>query len=695
MQNLQLILKEIASNVYWSWNKDAVELFNEINPDFWNWTGHNPVKFLNEINQNYLNSAIERKNLGGKILTIYKDFQTYLKKDKYFQKQYYKEDKPAIAYFSAEYGLTECLKIYSGGLGVLSGDHMKSASDLGLPLIGIGLAYHYGFFVQMINSMGWQTENYEINEFQNLPLHILRDDNYNPIRLEIKFPNSTVYVQVWVVHIGNIKLYLLDTTLPENTVRDRRITDILYGGDTEKRISQEIILGIGGIRLIEKLNLDIKAFHLNEGHSAFLSFERIKNYMKKRNVSYDEAKKACYTSNIFTTHTPVPAGIDIFTKDLFVKYFKTYAEEEIGVPVEKLFLEGDLNAGTADNDKFNMAYLAINNSNFINGVSKLHGEVSRKMWMLSPKRTQIDYITNGVHIQSYLSANSNSVYNKYFTKDWIYDENVWSKIDIIADEDIWAMRIFNKYSLIKFCRESIRSKWILAGADKLKLAETEGILDPNALTIGFARRFATYKRGNLIFSDIARLKKIMKNSSMPVQLVFSGKAHPNDEGGKSLIAEIISFTRDEDLKNKVIFLDNYDINVARHLVEGCDLWLNNPRRPLEASGTSGMKVIANGGLNFSILDGWWDEGYSPELGWKIESIIDESISLETRDALEAKSLYDTLENQIIPLYYLRDKNGIPVQWVKKIKSSIKNLTGFFNTGRMVKEYCDKFYMKVK
>ncbi len=695
MQNLLLLLKEISFNLYWSWNRDAIEIFNEINPDFWNWTGHNPVKFMNEINQSYLLDSINKKNLGGKILTVYNDFTNYLNRKKYFEEKYFKTDKPQIAYFSAEYGLTDCLKIYSGGLGVLSGDHMKSSSDLGLPLIGIGLAYHYGFFVQMINSKGWQTENYEINEFQNLPLYLLRDDNFNPVRLEINFPSSIVFVQVWVLHIGNIKLYLLDTTLPENTVEDRRITDILYGGNTEKRISQEIILGIGGIRLIEKLGLDIKAFHLNEGHSAFLCFERIKNYMKKHSVTYEEAKAACYNSNIFTTHTPVPAGIDIFTYDLFVKYFRKYAEEEIGVSVDHLFLEGDLTRDQADNDKFNMAYLAINNSNFINGVSKLHGEVSRKMWMLSDNRSHIESITNGVHTQSYLSSNSNSLYTRYFTKDWIYDENIWSRIDEIANEDIWAMRIFNKHHLINFCRESIKEKWVSDGADKIRLAGAEGILNPDALTIGFARRFATYKRGNLIFRDLERLKKILKNDSMPVQFVFSGKAHPKDEGGKTLIAEIISYSQDEDLKNKIIFLDNYDINVARFMVEGCDLWLNNPRRPLEASGTSGMKVIANGGLNFSILDGWWDEGYTPELGWKIESVMDENIPLDQRDSMEAASLYDTLESQIIPMYYLRDSKGMPVQWINKIKSSIKNLTPFFNTGRMVKEYCDRFYMKVK
>ncbi len=695
MQNLLLLLKEISFNLYWSWNRDAIEIFNEINPDFWNWTGHNPVKFMNEINQSYLLDSINKKNLGGKILTVYNEFTNYLNRKKYFEEKYYKTDKPQIAYFSAEYGLTDCLKIYSGGLGVLSGDHMKSSSDLGLPLIGIGLAYHYGFFVQMINSKGWQTENYEINEFQNLPLYLLRDDNFNPVRLEINFPSSIVFVQVWVLHIGNIKLYLLDTTLPENTVEDRRITDILYGGNTEKRISQEIILGIGGIRLIEELGLDIKAFHLNEGHSAFLCFERIKNYMKKHSVTYEEAKAACYNSNIFTTHTPVPAGIDIFTYDLFVKYFRKYAEEEIGVSADHLFLEGDLTRDQADNDKFNMAYLAINNSNFINGVSRLHGEVSRKMWMLSDNRSHIESITNGVHTQSYLSSNSNSLYTRYFTKDWIYDENIWSRIDEIANEDIWAMRIFNKHNLINFCRESIKEKWVSEGADKMKLAGAEGILNPDALTIGFARRFATYKRGNLIFRDLERLKKILKNDSMPVQFIFSGKAHPKDEGGKTLIAEIISYSQDEDLKNKIIFLDNYDLNVARFMVEGCDLWLNNPRRPLEASGTSGMKVIANGGLNFSILDGWWDEGYTTELGWKIESVMDENIPLDQRDSMEAASLYDTLESQIIPMFFLRDNKGMPVQWINKIKSSIKNLTPFFNTGRMVKEYCDRFYMKVK
>ncbi|MEO8666779.1 MAG: alpha-glucan family phosphorylase, partial [Ignavibacteria bacterium] len=649
MNNLLLMLREVANNLRWSWSKDAVELFNDINPDFWNWSGHNPVKLLNEINQNYLDFVIEKKNLGARILDIHSEYENYLSRKTFFEEKYFKPTEPSIAYFSAEYGITECLKTYSGGLGVLSGDHLKSSSDLGIPLIGVGLAYNYGFFTQLINRDGWQTENYELNEFQNLPITLLRDENYIPVKLSVNFPNRTIWFQVWIAQVGRVKLYLLDTSIAENSVEDRRITDILYGGDNEKRICQEIVLGIGGMRVLEYLNHDIKAYHLNEGHSAFLCFERIRNHMKTYNVSYAEAKEKCYYSNIFTTHTPVPAGIDIFTKELFSKYFKRYAEEEIGMSLDELFLEGDLDKGNTGNNQFNMAYLAINNSNFINGVSKLHAEVSNKMWNLPQSRSQIDYITNGVHTPSYISKFTNTLFCQYFSDDWIYDENIWDKTNEISDEEIWALRLLNKYKLISFCRERIKEKWIFLGADKQHLKEAENILSPEALTIGFARRFATYKRGNLIFRDLERLKEIVTNSSKPVQFIFSGKAHPKDEGGKNLISEIISYTRDPDLKNKIVFLDNYDINVARHLVEGCDLWLNNPRRPLEASGTSGMKIIANGGLNFSILDGWWNEAYLPGNGWKIDSFTDENIPLEQRDKLEAESLYNNLEKDIIPL----------------------------------------------
>lgn len=687
-----LMLKEVAYNFYWSWNKEAVDVFREINPDYWKWSMHNPVLLLNKIDPSYLEYAIEKKHLGSSILKIYDEYKYYMERKTFFEEKYFKPSEPCIAYFSAEYGVTECLRIYSGGLGVLSGDHLKSSSDLGIPLVGVGLAYQYGYFTQLINRDGLQTENYELNDFDNLPITLLRDENYLPLKIELKFPGRTILAQAWQAKIGRVKLFLLDTAIPENTVEDRRITDILYGGNNEKRIMQEIVLGIGGVRLLEKLGYDIKAFHLNEGHSAFLCFERIRNYMKQKNVTYSEAKAICYQSNIFTTHTPVPAGIDIFQKDLFVKYLKDYSEKEVGMDVNELFLEGDLNPADAENNTFNMAYLALNNSNFVNGVSRLHGEVSRKMWHLPDTRTQITSITNGIHTPSYLSKHGNKLFNAYFTDKWEFDDGIWQRIDEIPDEEIWALRLLNKMDLINFVRKKIRNKMIFLG-ESSRLKDADSVLDPNALTIGFARRFATYKRGNLILRDIERLKKIVNDTERPVQIIYSGKAHPKDEQGKALISEIQSFTKDEDLKNKVVFLDNYNIFVARQMVQGCDLWLNNPRRPQEASGTSGMKVIANGGLNLSILDGWWAEGYSPENGWKIDTVTDESMTVEHRDAYEAESLYSVLESEIIPMFFNRNSQGMPVEWIKKIKSSIVNLAGFFSTERMVKEYAERAYMK--
>ncbi len=692
MNNLMTMLKEISYNFHWSWSKEAFEIFHDINPDYWKWSLHNPVLLLNKIDPSYLEYVIEKKHLGNKILNIYSELRYYLERKTYFEENYFKPTGPEIAYFSAEYGITECLRIYSGGLGVLSGDHLKSASDLGIPLVGIGLAYMYGYFTQYINRDGIQTESYDPNHFETLPMNLVRDENYMPVRIGFRFPGRTVVAQAWQLNIGRVKLYLLDTALADNTVDDRRITDRLYGGDKEKRIMQEIILGIGGVRLLQQLNHNIKAYHLNEGHSAFLCFERIKNEIIKSNSSFKDAKSACYDSNIFTTHTPVPAGIDIFDKELFFKYFKDYAEKQAGVDVNDFFLEGSLNPGNGDSS-FNMASLAINNSNFVNGVSRLHGEVSRKMWHLPQTRSQITSITNGIHTPSFISSHTNKLLKGYFTDNWKYDDTIWQRFDEIPDEELWALRLLNKMELIKFVRRRIRDKWRSLGENGNKIKTLDSILDPNALTIGFARRFATYKRGNLILRDPDRLKKIINDSNKPVQILFSGKAHPKDELGKALIAEINSFANDVDLKNKIIFIDNYNIYVARHLVFGCDVWLNNPRRPQEASGTSGMKVIANGGLNFSILDGWWAEGYSPENGWKIDTITDENVPDDQRDAFEAESLYNILQTQIVPLYYKRNSKGIPKEWIKMIRSSVKNLAGYFSSERMVKEYTERAYIK--
>ncbi|MCB0723674.1 MAG: alpha-glucan family phosphorylase [Ignavibacteriae bacterium] len=691
-KTLILKLTELSYNLYWSWNNDFYTLFDEIDHDKWEWSTHNPVKFLNEFNTDLLLNIIYKKSLENKIDELYEKYHQYMVDETYFSKKYFKSHDPIIAYFSAEYGITECLKFYSGGLGVLSGDHMKSSSDLGIPLVGVGLAYANGYFAQLLDEEGRQVEIFEDNIFENLPMYQLRDDFNNPIIIELGFPGRSVYVKTWVVNVGRTKLYLLDTNHELNEKSDKHITDILYGGDNEKRIEQEIVLGIGGVRILKRLGYDIKAFHLNEGHSAFLCVERIKNYMESRKVDFAAAKAECFKSNIFTTHTPVPAGFDIFSRDLIDKYFKKYVEYSLGISVDTFMEEGAL-PGKANGHEFNMAHLAINNSSRVNGVSKLHGEVSRKMWDLPPDRNQITNITNGIHTLTFLSKNFYGLFEELFGKDWHNNEEVWNSIEIVPNELIWSTRENSRKDLIKYIRTKLKLDGIMKGFK----AEDDysGILDPEALTLGFARRFATYKRGNLIFKDIDRLRRIVGNSKMPIQFVFSGKAHPKDEEGKNLIEQIVVNSKDEVLKNKVVFLENYNLDVAKHLVRGCDVWLNNPRRPMEASGTSGMKVIPNGGLNFSILDGWWNEAYRPDCGWMIDSADNYSqLPDAERDEIELNSLFDTLEGEIIPLFYDRNTNNIPEKWVNKIKNSIKYLAGVYNTNRMVREYTEELYMKV-
>ena len=689
-------LKELSYNLHWSWNNGFYEIFEEINNDYWKWTNQNPIKFLNAINNDYLFEVIERRNLKDRIHTIYRDFRKYLNSKTYFENTYGKPTGPRIVYLSAEYGVAKCLKFYSGGLGTLSGDHMKSSSDLGIPLVGIGLAYLYGYFRQYINKEDRQAELYERNEFNSLPMQQLLDEDYRPVKIIVDMLGVNVYAQIWQVNVGRNKLYLLDSFVDENDLEFKTITDILYGGGTEKRLQQEILLGIGGMKLLEVLQLDIKAYHMNEGHSAFLVFERIKNFMSRHNISFRTAQEMCYYSNIFTTHTPVPAGIDIFHRSLMERYFKNYAEQELKVGFDQFFDEGDLTKSALVNDHFNMAYLAINNSNFVNGVSKLHGEIARKMWSLPPTRSQIQHITNGIHTKTYISPHSENLYIKNFGKEWYDVQDIWDKISELPDEDLWIMRNKNRKRLINFVRDRLVAKAKMFHVTEERIAELSEILDVNTLTIGFARRFATYKRGTLIFKDINRLKKIMSVPGRNIQFVFSGKAHPKDEEGKNLISEIIYYSNQDDFKGKIVFVENYDMSVAKYLVTGSDVWLNNPRKPLEASGTSGMKVVANGGLNLSISDGWWVEGYSEDVGWTIETPPNyESMKPEEIDWAEANSMYDLLEKEIIPLFYDRNGSNIPENWIMKMKASIRILAPFFNTQRMVKEYNDMFYMKVK
>ena len=696
MQEIITQLRELSNNLYWSYNNDFVSIFEEINKEYWDWSSKNPVKFLNAINRSFLLETIEKKNLKDKIHKLYRGYKQYLNSDTYFGKNGNGNNSPKICYFSAEYGITKCLKLYSGGLGTLSGDHLKSASDLGVPLVGIGLAYCYGYFRQYINHDFRQAELYELNDFESMPMRLVLDDDYKPVKISIDLPGRKVYAQIWQIIVGRVNLYMLDTFVDENDVEDKRITDILYGGESEKRILQEMLLGIGGIRALEALGIESKCCHINEGHSAFLSFERIKNLIEKKGLNFKEAKDILYYSNIFTTHTPVPAGIDIFPRWLMEKYFRNYSETELKIGFDELFKEGSLAGYPVDNEHFNMACLAINNSNFVNGVSKLHGKIARKMWAIPQNRSQIISITNGVHTKTYLSNESEKLYRKHFGDGWISIPTIWEEISEIPDNEMWKTREKNRKNLVNFVRERAIERIRYFKENEEDIQDVQNLLDEKVLTIGFARRFATYKRGNLIFRNIERLTKILCNEQHKVQFIFSGKAHPKDEGGKNFISEILHYSNSEIFRNKIVFLDNYDVDVAKQMVSGCDVWLNNPRRPLEASGTSGMKVVANGGINFSILDGWWIEGYTPESGWKIDSPEDYELLPENQvDEMESKSLYDTLENEIIPLFYNRNESGIPVEWVKKMKFSIRLLAGNFNTERMVKEYYELFYSKTK
>jgi glycogen phosphorylase len=697
MQEILNQLNELSYNLCWTWNNDFNSVMEEINSDYWKWTSKNPVKFFNTINHEYLFEIIEKRNLKTRIHNLYRDYRKYITaKDTYFEKKYYKTEKPEICYLSAEYGMAKSLRFYSGGLGTLSGDHLKSASDLGLPLVAVGLAYMYGYFRQIITEDKRQTELYEMSDFNSMPMRLVLDEEYRPVKISILLPGRKLFAQIWELRVGRIKLYMLDTFVDENTVDDKRITDILYGGDGDKRILQEILLGIGGMRVLEALGYEPKAFHINEGHSAFLVFERIKNTMLKYNISFKEAKDMCYYSNIFTTHTPVPAGIDIFPRWMIEKFFGGYVSEMLKIDFDTFFREGNNLYGQSMGDNFNMAYLAINNSNFINGVSRLHGEIARKMWALPEKRAQIDHITNGVHIKTYLSEASEKIYIKHFGKDWIKDENIWERIGNLPAAELWKMRNRNRKDLVWFVRTRLKDKAKILWETEEEIADAQDVLDENALTIGFARRYATYKRGTLILKDIERLQKILDNKDMKVQMIFSGKAHPRDEGGKNYIHEILEFASKNGFRKNILFLDNYDIEVAKHLVSGCDVWLNNPRKPLEASGTSGMKTIANGGINLSILDGWWVEGYSAETGWEIKSPENtDGMSDEEVNDFESKSIYTVLENEIVPMFYDRDENGIPQNWVNKMRGSISKLAPVFNTHRMVIEYHEKFYSKVR
>lgn len=690
-------LREIAHNLYWSWNQDAMELFRRMDRDLWEQTNHNPVMLLGKISQDRLEELSKDDGFLAHMNRAYVQLSVYLQEVTWYQKNYQADDKPYISYFSAEFGLTECLQIYSGGLGVLSGDHMKAASDLGLPLVGVGLCYKEGYFQQYLTADGWQQERYELTDFYNQPMTLVTDDEGEPLKSSVNLVNREVYFQIWKIQVGRTPLYLLDTNVPENNEEDKKITRALYGGNSETRIQQEIVLGIGGIRALILMGIKPLVCHMNEGHSAFLALERIRYLISNHGLTFEEAKTIGFYSNIFTTHTPVPAGIDVFSNDLVEKYFGDYYRKQLGISDKEFYRLGTI-LDNKEPPNFNMAHLAMNMAGFVNGVSKLHGYVSKKMWVAGFKdipfnEIPIDYITNGIHTATHLSNEMRELFYRYLG-DKIFedpsDKTVWSRINEIPDEELWRTHERRRERLVAFARKRLRKQVLTRGGSQTELNLANEVLNASALTIGFARRFATYKRANLILRDPERLASILCNPERPVQLIIAGKAHPKDEEGKKLIQDLIAAAKDEHLRKHIVFLENYDMNIARYMVEGCDVWLNNPRRPLEASGTSGMKVIANGGLNFSVLDGWWDEAYDREVGWRIGSG-EEYNDLDYQDEVESRLIYETMEKEIVPLFYERSDDKLPRGWIGKMKASMEKLAPVYNTHRMVEEYATKFY----
>jgi len=695
--HLPVRLRALARNLWWTWNPGSHHVFQELSPLVWRYSNHNALAVMNEITDQELNARLRNSEFAQKVHTVLEEFESYMTKSSTWAKHHAAALKNPVAYFSAEFGLHESLPIYSGGLGILSGDHTKSASDLGIPFVGIGLFYRQGYFQQKINDDGWQEEFYPSNDPERLPLELVLQTEGGRLLNSIEIGHSTVYFQTWAVHIGRVTLYLLDTNLPENDQHFQGLTSTVYGGNIDTRIGQEIVLGIGGVRLLQSLGITPSVFHMNEGHSAFLVLELLQQELKTRKTR-EEAERIVRSKCVFTTHTPVPAGHDRFNSELMAYSFGKFWNTT-GLTHEDLMSYGRTNSSDT-NELFTMTVLAIKMSRAANGVSELHGHVSREMWKdLFPGKTvdevPIGYITNGIHTPGWATTHAHDFWNKRLGHDWtekLMEPRFWKKIidnELATDEELWALRYNLRRDLVEFARRQHRERQ-RGYHDSTSIALSH-ILSPDALTIGFARRFATYKRAPLLFRHLEKIIPLFSNPQRPIQILFSGKAHPRDNEGKRFIQQIIGITRHPDLIGKVIFLENYDINVARHLVSGVDVWLNNPRRPLEASGTSGMKVTIHGGLNLSIMDGWWREGYNGENGWKIGDDSND-VDLETQDERDFESLFKLLSESVIPEFYNRDTHGIPRVWLKRIRNAMQTLLSQFSTDRMVGEYAHKYYM---
>ncbi len=680
-------LRDLSRNLWWSWNTEARELFEYINLEIWEECAHNPVVLLEEVSYKRLKELENDEQFISKMNHVNHLLNTYLEERNNLP-------GPEIAYFSMEYGLHDSLKIFSGGLGILAGDYLKEASDSKVNLIAVGLLYRYGYFKQNINLHGDQIANYDAQHFSKIPVQPALDKDGNWIEIEVDYPGRKLAAKVWQVNVGHIKLYLLDADNPENSDEDRFVTHHLYGGDNENRLKQEILLGLGGIKALEKLGYNSNIYHCNEGHAAFIGIERIAGLVEKQNLTFAEAKEVVSASTVFTTHTPVPAGHDSFHNDIF-RHYMNFFPEKMGLKWKEFDRLGKANK---HEDHFNMSYLASNLSQGINGVSMLHGDVSKDVFKeLYPgflkEEIEIGYVTNGVHYPTWTAQEWKDIHKKYFGENFPatqLDFEAWKNIYNVPDVDIWELRKKLRLKLVNYIKQRFSDNWIKRHENPTLITEVMGKLNPNTLTIGFARRFATYKRATLLFRDLDRLAKIVNNPERPVQFIFAGKAHPADKAGQDLIKSIVEISKRPEFRGKILFVQNYDMNLAKMLLQGVDVWLNTPTRPLEASGTSGEKGVMNGTLHFSVLDGWWVEGYKKDAGWGLPAERTYDVQ-EFQDELDAETIYTIIEDEVVDAFYNRNKNDIPEKWVGFIKNTFAEVAPHFTTGRMIRDYQDRYY----
>ncbi len=692
-------LWELAHNTWYSWNGEIEEVFSKIDPALWRDSYQNPVEFLNRVPQKVLEQLARDEFFLDRLSLAQQSLKQYLaKKTSYIPFPHNEKNQPVVAYFSAEYGIALCLPIYSGGLGILAGDHLKSASDLNIPLVSVGLCYRQGYFRQYLTPDGWQQESYPEYDYEEMPTRPVKDEAGNPLIISVDLQGQPLSACIWEVNVGRVKLYLLDSNIKENPPHFRQVTSRLYGGGLEMRLWQEILLGIGGIKALRALGLDPKVIHMNEGHSAFAGLERIRDFMEK-GLSFEAAMELVASSSVFTTHTPVPAGNDRFPADLLRPYFEDYARK-MGLAY-KVFLALGREDPRDDNEPFCMTVLALRLSRYANGVSTLHGSVSRNMWkkvwpQYPLEDVPIGAITNGVHMPTWVAADMSLLFNRYLGANWKEDpdcDRVWKQAEAIPDAELWRTHERLRERLVGFVRKRLRDQLLSKGTRQAELEVAGEVLDPQALTIGFARRFATYKRADLLLRDTDRLMRLLTNPERPVQFIFAGKAHPQDNEGKKLIQNLIQLCRREECRYRMVFLEDYDMKVAARMVQGCDIWLNTPRRPLEACGTSGMKAMCNGVLQFSTLDGWWDEAWRDDnsRGWAVGRG-EEYEDPIYQDFVESQTLFNILENEVIPDFYDRSHGNIPRGWIRRMKNAFVELGAVYNAHRMVEDYVEKAYL---